>query len=80
VKAVPATAEAADAGGGPAPVAKAVGFVRALGGNRNLKLVDACTTRLRLEVVDDSLVNEPALRSLGAHAALFVPVVMFCRL
>jgi N-acetylglucosamine PTS system EIICBA or EIICB component len=41
--------------------------VRALGGNRNLKLVDACTTRLRLEVVDDSLVNEPALRTLGAR-------------
>ena len=41
--------------------------MRALGGNRNLKLVDACTTRLRLEVVDDSLVNEPALRTLGAR-------------
>jgi PTS system N-acetylglucosamine-specific IIC component len=38
-----------------------------LGGNRNLKLVDACTTRLRLEVADDSLVNEPALRTLGAR-------------
>jgi PTS system N-acetylglucosamine-specific IIC component len=35
--------------------------------NKNLKLVDACTTRLRLEVVDDSLVNEPALRTLGAR-------------
>ena len=41
--------------------------MRALGGNRNLKLVDACTTRLRLEVVDDALVNEPALRSFGAR-------------
>ena len=41
--------------------------MRALGGNRNLKLVDACTTRLRLEVEDDSLVNEPALRTLGAR-------------
>jgi len=50
-----------------AALAGAVGFVRALGGNRNLKLVDACTTRLRLEVVDDSLVNEPALRTLGAR-------------
>ena len=29
--------------------------------------MDACTTRLRLEVVDDSLVNEPALRTLGAR-------------
>ena len=56
-----------DIGGAQAPLAGAVGYVRALGGNRNLKLVDACTTRLRLEVVDDSLVNEPALRKLGAR-------------
>jgi PTS system N-acetylglucosamine-specific IIC component len=32
--------------------------------------VDACTTRLRLEVADDSLVNEPALRSLGARGVV----------
>ena len=51
----------------PVALAGAVGFIKALGGNRNLKLVDACTTRLRLEVVDDSLVNEPALRTLGAR-------------
>jgi N-acetylglucosamine PTS system EIICBA or EIICB component len=51
----------------PVALAGAVGFVRALGGNRNLTLVDACTTRLRLEVVDDSLVNEAALRTLGAR-------------
>jgi len=56
-----------DTGGTAAPLTGAVGYVRALGGNRNLKLVDACTTRLRLEVVDDSLVNEPALRTLGAR-------------
>jgi PTS system N-acetylglucosamine-specific IIC component len=61
------TGGAAAAGGAQAALVGAVGFVRALGGNRNLKLVDACTTRLRLEVVDDSLVNEPALRTLGAR-------------
>jgi N-acetylglucosamine PTS system EIICBA or EIICB component len=54
-------------GEAPAVLAGAAGFVRALGGNRNLTLVDACTTRLRLEVVDDSLVNEAALRTLGAR-------------
>ena len=64
---VPVTGGAAAAGGAPAALVGAVGFVRALGGNRNLKLVDACTTRLRLEVADDSLVNEPALRTLGAR-------------
>jgi PTS system N-acetylglucosamine-specific IIC component len=66
-EAVPVTGGAAEAAGAPAALAGAVGFVRALGGNRNLKLVDACTTRLRLEVADDSLVNEPALRTLGAR-------------
>ena len=40
-----------------------IGFIRALGGTRNIKLVDACTTRLRLELADDSLVSEPALRN-----------------
>jgi N-acetylglucosamine PTS system EIICBA or EIICB component len=64
---VPVTSGAADGGEAPPALAGAVGFVRALGGNRNLKLVDACTTRLRLEVADDSLVNEPALRTLGAR-------------
>jgi PTS system N-acetylglucosamine-specific IIC component len=54
--------------GAPAEApAGAVGFIRSLGGNRNLKVVDACTTRLRLEVVDDRLVNEAALRALGAR-------------
>ena len=63
----PLPAGAAAAAGATAALTGPVGYVRALGGNRNLKLVDACTTRLRLEVVDDALVNEPALRSLGAR-------------
>jgi PTS system N-acetylglucosamine-specific IIC component len=41
-------------------------FVTALGGVANLKSIDACTTRLRLVVADQSLVSEPALRALGA--------------
>ena len=65
---VPAAASAAAAQGGA--LIGAVGYIRALGGNRNIKLVDACTTRLRLEVADDSLVNEPALRSLGARGVV----------
>ena len=64
---VPMPPGAAAPAGSPAALTGPVGYVRALGGNRNLKLVDACTTRLRLEVVDDALVNEPALRSLGAR-------------
>ena len=39
----------------------------ALGGPGNLRSVDACTTRLRLEIVDQLKVDEAALRRLGAH-------------
>jgi N-acetylglucosamine PTS system EIICBA or EIICB component len=67
VEGVPAPAGAGAPAGAPGALTGPVGYVRALGGNRNLKLVDACTTRLRLEVVDDSLINEPALRTLGAR-------------
>jgi PTS system N-acetylglucosamine-specific IIC component len=43
------------------------GFIEALGGAGNLVSVDACTTRLRLVVADQSAVNEPALKALGAR-------------
>jgi PTS system N-acetylglucosamine-specific IIC component len=42
-------------------------FVAALGGPSNLKSVDACTTRLRLSLVDPAAIDESALRSLGAR-------------
>ena len=46
---------------------RAASFIAALGGAKNLKNVDACTTRLRLEVVDNALVRESALKALGAR-------------
>jgi PTS system N-acetylglucosamine-specific IIC component len=42
-------------------------FVDALGGAANLASVDACTTRLRLVVADQTRVDEPALKGLGAR-------------
>ncbi|HMA49149.1 MAG TPA: glucose PTS transporter subunit EIIB, partial [Magnetospirillaceae bacterium] len=42
------------------------GFILALGGAANLATIDACTTRLRLIVNDQSKVDEAALRALGA--------------
>ncbi len=45
---------------------RARGFVAALGGPRNLVSVDACTTRLRLVLVDPGAVDEAALKGLGA--------------
>jgi PTS system N-acetylglucosamine-specific IIC component len=50
----------------------AEGFVIALGGAANLTSVDACTTRLRLVLVDRSKVDEPALKALGARGMIAV--------
>jgi len=45
-------------------------FVAALGGSSNLSSIDACTTRLRLIVVDQSKVDEERLKALGARGVL----------
>lgn len=52
-----------------APVAGTRGarFVVALGGAANLTEIDACTTRLRLRVVDPARVDEVALKALGSR-------------
>jgi PTS system N-acetylglucosamine-specific IIC component len=48
------------------PDARGAAFVAALGGAGNLVSIDACTTRLRLVVVDQDKVSEARLRALGA--------------
>lgn len=45
-------------------------YVEALGGAANLVVVDACTTRLRLQVADVGAVSEPQLRALGVRGVL----------
>ena len=45
-------------------------FIAALGGRANLKSVDACTTRLRLELVEPARLDEPALRALGTRGVV----------
>jgi PTS system N-acetylglucosamine-specific IIC component len=45
-------------------------WVHALGGARNLVTVDACTTRLRLIVANQSSVDEAALKKLGARGVV----------
>ncbi|WP_322103643.1 N-acetylglucosamine-specific PTS transporter subunit IIBC [Paraburkholderia sp. J41] len=45
-------------------------YIEALGGAANLKVVDACTTRLRLSVADPARVSEPALKANGARGVL----------
>jgi PTS system N-acetylglucosamine-specific IIC component len=45
-------------------------YIAALGGAANLSVVDACTTRLRLSVVDSEKVSENGLKSIGARGVL----------
>jgi N-acetylglucosamine PTS system EIICBA or EIICB component len=49
---------------------RARAFVTALGGARNLTEVAACTTRLRLRLVDNLAVDEAMLKRLGARGIL----------
>jgi N-acetylglucosamine PTS system EIICBA or EIICB component len=59
----------------PAPVApdsKAEELIAAFGGRENVVNVDACITRLRMEVADKSKVDQARLRSLGAAGVIEV--------
>jgi N-acetylglucosamine PTS system EIICBA or EIICB component len=47
-------------------------YIRALGGAQNLKSVDACTTRLRLEMGDRDRVDGDGLKRLGARGTVRV--------
>jgi PTS system N-acetylglucosamine-specific IIC component len=71
----PGRETAAAAPAAPAPAAgtsRAAAFVDALGGAKNLTSVDACATRLRLVVADQNVVDESALKALGARATVKV--------
>ncbi|MGB2579975.1 PTS system N-acetylglucosamine-specific IIC component [Elusimicrobium simillimum] len=45
-------------------------YLEALGGKENLKVIDNCATRLRLEVIDNEKVKDAVLKSLGARGVL----------
>jgi PTS system N-acetylglucosamine-specific IIC component len=63
--------EASGTVGAPATAAtRAQRYIAALGGASNLTLVDACTTRLRLSVVDATQVSEADLKTIGARGVL----------
>ncbi|MFJ7316239.1 N-acetylglucosamine-specific PTS transporter subunit IIBC [Pseudomonas sp. NPDC098747] len=49
---------------------RASAYIKALGGAENLLTVGACTTRLRLEMVDRNKVSDTDLRALGAMAVV----------
>jgi len=50
--------------------ALSLNWIRALGSASNLRAVEACTTRLRLVVVDAARLDERALKALGARGVL----------
>ena len=56
--------------GEPAAADEATAFIAALGGTGNLLDIDACATRLRLRVRDQALLDEAALKALGATAVM----------
>ena len=49
---------------------KASQYIEALGGRENIKNIDACITRLRLEVKDSSQLDDNKLKQLGASGVL----------
>jgi N-acetylglucosamine PTS system EIICBA or EIICB component len=49
---------------------RAMGYIAALGGAGNIASVDACTTRLRLVVRSQDVVDSEALKSLGARGVV----------
>lgn len=67
----PETAAGATAADGNATAdSRGAAFARALGGADNLSEVGACTTRLRLIVVDQGKVDDAALKALGARGII----------
>ena len=59
-------------GGGSPATAKAEQLIAAFGGRENLVNVDACITRLRMEVADKSKVDQARLKALGAAGVMEV--------
>lgn len=51
-------------------MSKAEDIVAALGGVGNIVEIEPCTTRLRADLKDASLVDEPALKRAGAHGVI----------
>ncbi|WP_166846506.1 glucose PTS transporter subunit EIIB [Isoptericola sp. BMS4] len=49
---------------------KADNILAALGGSRNIVDLEPCITRLRVQVADSSLVDEPGLKQSGAFGVV----------
>lgn len=49
---------------------RAAKILAAIGGADNVVEIEPCITRLRCELEDGSLVDEPALKAIGAHGVV----------
>lgn len=49
---------------------RAAAILAALGGGENVVEIEPCITRLRCEIKNTALVDEPALKAAGAHGVL----------
>lgn len=49
---------------------KARQYTKAIGGFDNMVVIDACITRLRLTLIDSSIVNESVIKALGASGMI----------
>ncbi len=54
----------------PQPLSRAAKYIAALGGKANIKTLDSCATRLRLEVFNSDLVDIAVLKQLGARGVV----------
>lgn len=45
-------------------------LIAGLGGKENIKHLEPCTTRIRVEVNDEGGIDEPALKATGAHGVM----------
>jgi N-acetylglucosamine PTS system EIIB component len=57
-------------------MAKADDIIAGLGGAANIVEIEGCITRLRTEVKDPSLVDEAALKRIGAHGVVRIGQVV----
>ena len=55
---------------GEVPADRALAYIKALGGAANIVSLDACTTRLRLVMADQSVVDAEALKRLGVRGMI----------
>ncbi|MDR1684580.1 MAG: PTS transporter subunit EIIC, partial [Elusimicrobiota bacterium] len=49
---------------------RAQGYLKGLGGKENIKTLEACTTRLRAEIIDNAKLDEAALKAAGARGII----------